>query len=165
MDFINFLIKSNTVNFIIVLLLIIVLVVKINVKSVIEKIRDEITDYVNASTDEKTSANLESEKIKGKIEKLPSLIDRIEKSAEHNVQNMAEKIKSEIIEQKKDIENNAKRLLDLETKKFNSKLINILSEKSVEIARENAISNLKDNRELHNFYIENAINEIDKVNL
>ncbi len=158
-------IKSNTINFLIVLSLIIFLIKKLNLAEKISKLRDEIKNYVNDSEKEKASADEGLDKIKGKIEKLPLLIDRIEKSAQHNVKNIEERVKAETENQKKDIENNLNRLLNLETKKFNSKLISLLSEKSVEVAMKNAIKQLNSEPELHNVYINNAIDEIDRINL
>ena len=50
-------------------------------------------------------------------------------------------------------------------KKFKQKLTSVLSEKSVEIAKENAVNQLRENTELHNKYIDNAIEELDRISL
>ena len=66
---------------------------------------------------------------------------------------------------KKDIENNAKRILGLETKKFKSHLSSVLSQASVDLAKKNALEQLENNRELHDRYINEAIDEIDRIGL
>ena len=71
----------------------------------------------------------------------------------------------EIEQKKKDIEVNGKRILNLETKKFQQKLTGIISEVSVKLAKENAEKQLNDNRNLHNKYIDKAIDGIDGINL
>lgn len=164
-DIWHLLIHSNTLNFFIVLALIIFVVVKLNLKQKIETLRDEIKYYVETSEQEKIQAEKELENIKNRIEKLPEEIDCIRKSAENSVENFGEKIRAEIDEQKQDISKNAERLFNLETKKFKSKLTNLLSEKSIELVKENALNQLNSNKELHNKYIDNAISELDRVNL
>ncbi len=164
-DILQLLIQSNTLNFLIVLFLIIFLVVKLNLKQKIETLRGEIKDYVDASTNEKEQSDKDLEIIKKKVDKLPLVIEKIQKSTENSVKNLGEKIKNEIEEQKKDIENNAERIFNLETKKFKEKLTSLLSEKSVEIAKENALNQLAQNNDLHNKYIDNAIDELDRITL
>ena len=66
-------------------------------------------------------------------------------------------------EQMLDIDNNSKRIMNLETKKFKSNLTMRLSEVSVNLAMENAVNQLKNNRELHDKYISEAIEQIDKA--
>lgn len=164
-DILQLLIQTNTLNFLIVLFLIIFLVIKLNLKDKIEVLRSEIKDYVDASVNEKEQSDKDLEIIKKKVDKLPLVIEKIQKSTENSVKNLGEKIKNEIEEQKKDIENNAERIFNLETKKFKEKLTSLLSEKSVEIARENALNQLNQNNDLHNKYIDNAIDEIDRITL
>ncbi len=164
-DIWQLIIHSNIINFLLVLALIIFLIIKLNFKDKIEEKRNEIKSYVDAAKNEKLSAEENLEKIKGKIIKLPALIERIEKSANHNIENIEERIKQETEDQKEVIKSNSARLLKLETKKFNQKLIGILSEECVEIARKNALKLLNGNRELHDFYIDKAIEEIDRINL
>ena len=162
-DIFNLLIHSNTLNFLIVLAILVFIVVKLNLKEKIEVLRDEISSYVEASVDEKNVAEHNLSLIKEKIQHLPAEIEDIEKSTKNSVKSLGEKIKADIQEQKQDISNSAERIFNLETKKFKQKLTSLLSEKSVEIARDNAISQLKENTELHSKYIDNAIDELDRI--
>ena len=164
-EIVHLLVHSNTLNFLIVLSIIVILVVKLNLKDKIEVLREEIKSYVDASADEKNIAEQNLSIIKEKIQKLPLQIEDIQKSTENSVKSIGEKIKADIQEQKQDISNNAERILNLEMKKFKQKLTSVLSEKSVEIAKENAINQLKENNELHNKYIDNAIEELDRISL
>ena len=164
-DFWHLLLQSNIFNFIIVVAIIVYLFKKFNIKQKIEKLTNEIKSYVDESEKEKIDAEKELRNINNKIEKLPLEIDNINRSADNSVKSLSEKIHAETETQKQDILNNAERLLNLETKKFKSKLVNILSEKSVELVVENTIKQLNSNRELHKKYIDNAISELDRINL
>ncbi len=162
-DIFQFLIKTNTVNFIIVLALIIFLFIKLNFKQKIEDLRTEIKTYVETAENEKTQAEKKLAEIKDKVSKLPDEIEDIKISAEKSTVSIASKIHSEIEEQKQDISNNAQRIFNLETKKFKAKLNTLLSEKSIELAQENALNQLNSNKDLHNKYIDNAIDELDRI--
>ncbi len=162
-EFFQILIQSNTLNFLIVLALIIYLVKKLNVNEKIENIRNEVQSYVEESKCEKNEAEKSLIDIEEKIKQLPAEIEKIKISTQVSVNSIEEKLKADTENKKTDIRNNAERIIQLETKKFKSKLSDILSETSVEIARKNAENQLKANRELHNKYIENAINELDRI--
>ena len=79
----------------------------------------------------------------------------------NNIESLAKKSESDIEEKKTDIDNNVNRIMDLETKKFKSRLTALLSEASVNLARDNAVKQLENNRQMHDKYIEDAIEEID----
>ncbi len=164
-EFINILIQSNTLNFLITTGLIIFLLSKLNIREKLQSIADEIKSYVETAENEKNDAQKKLDIINGKIQKLPDVIERIKKSTENSVKNYENKIHKDIEEEKKDISHNAERIFKLETKNFKNKLTDLLSEKSVEAARENAVKQLKGNRELHNHYIDIAIDELDRINL
>lgn len=158
-------VQTNTFNFIIVFILLCVIFSKLNMREKIDKLRNDIKNYVDSSSEEKINAEKALNEIKNEISKLPDEINKIKKSAQNSVSSLERKIESEIKEQMSDIDNNAKRILNLETKKFKSKLTGILSEASVNLAKDNALSQLNNNRKLHDQYIYDAIKEIDGLNL
>ena len=162
---IDILIKSNTLNFLIVVGLLFFIALKFNVEKLLQNIVDEIKSYVETSEDEKINSQKRLDIINGKIQKLPDIKERIKKSTQNSINNYQKKVQKDIEIEKKDITNNSDRLFRLETKKFKNKLTNLLSEKSIEIAKSNAIEQLKENPQLHNTYIENAIKELDEVNI
>lgn len=164
-EIIQTILQSNIINFLIVLAFLIFLVYKINLSEKLEKVREEITSYIEASEKEKQNAQEELNRINDKIEKLPAVVERIKKSTERNIKNLEENSNKSAEIQKKDISRNAQRLFNLETKKFKTELSNILSEHSIRIARENAVKQLEENPNLHDKYIEDAIEEIDRITL
>lgn len=164
-DIWQIIIQSNTFNFIIVLAVLLFIMSKLNMAEKIDNLRNDIKSYIEESSAEKQTAKDKLDEINKKIEHLPEELEDIKSSAESNIQGMVKRIELEIEDKKKDIENNANRILDLEIKNFKSKLSAVLSEASVNLSRKNAAEQLQNNRELHDKYIYEAIEEIDKVNL
>ena len=164
-DIWQIIVQSNTFNFIIVLVVLLGIVSKLDVKSKIEQLRKEIKAYVDKSSEEKEIAESSLNEINEKLKHLPEELADIKNSAENNIKGIAKRIEFEIEDKKKDIENNANRILNLEIKTFKENLTGRLSQASVDLSRKNAIEQLKNNRELHNKYIYDAINELDGINL
>ena len=153
-------IQSNTLNFLVVLAFLIWVISKINIGGKLEHLKNQIKSYVNESEQEKQAADERLSDIKEKVQKLPEEIKNIEKSAKSSIDNLVLKSKENFEEKARDIDNNVKRIMDLETKKFKSKLTAILSEASIDLARDNALKQLENNREMHDKYIYEAIDEI-----
>lgn len=164
-DIWQLIIKSNTLNFIIVLIVICFILFKLNIKKKAEDLCNEIRSYVEVSSSEKELAEKELEKVKKKVELLPEELEAIKNSTKNSVESLEKKIESEIKDKMSDIDNNANRIMNLELRKFKSKLTNALSDASVVLAKENAENQLKNNAELHNKYIDEAIEEIDRIEL
>ena len=165
LEFINVLIKSNTINFLIVVGLLVFAFIKLNIKGKLGCIAEEIRNYVESAQKEQEDAQKKLDFIMGKIEKLPDISSRIERSTQNSIKNFENKIQKDIESEKNDIDNNAKRLFKLETAKFKDKLENLLSEKSLDLAKQNAIEQIKRNPELNDYYIQKAIEELSEVNL
>lgn len=164
-DIWQIIVQSNTFNFIVVLTVVLFIISKLDVKSKIEHLRNDIKSYVDKSTEEKEDAEKSLDEINQKLKHLPEEIEDIKVSAQKNIDGIAKRIEFEIEDKKKDIENNANRILNLEIKTFKEKLTGRLSLVSVDLSRKNAIEQLQNNRELHNKYIYDAIDEIDRLSL
>lgn len=158
-------VKSNTLNFIIVLAFLVWIISKINIGKKLEAKRNEIKTFVDESENEKKYSQNKLQEINDKIEKLPEEIKEIEFSTQNSIENMELKSQNIVEEKINDITNNTKRIMDLETKKFKSKLSAILSETGINLARDNAIKQLENNRDMHDKYIYDAIEEIDGISL
>lgn len=165
MDIINLIIKTNTLNFLIVLAVIIFLILKLNLGQKLDNLKSEITNYVNVSEDEKKQAEMALSEINAKIKHLPDEISKIDKSAKNSVLSLEKKMERTLKEQVQDIDNNSNRIMKLETKKFKQNLAFKLSEVSVNLVKDNAVKQLNNNRELHDKYIYEAIAQIDGADL
>ena len=158
-------IQSNTLNFLIVLVFLIWIILKLKIGDKLENIKNQIKSFVSEAETEKISAEKRLSEIKEKVENLPSEIREIERITSNNLKSLTLKTEEDIKEQIQNIDNNVNRIMTLETKKFKSKLTSIISEASVNIARENALKQLENNRAIHDKYIYDAIDEIDGMNI
>lgn len=159
------LLHSNTINFIIVVIVIAIICYFLNISEKIEKLQKNIENYVKNSEQEKEHAELELKNTEEKIDKLPEDLADIKLSAENNIKNFEQKLQRETTLKKIDIKNNAERILNLEIKTFKEKLTGTLTEASINLAEQNAKEQLKNNIELHNKYIDEAIDEIHRISL
>lgn len=168
-EFVEYILFSNVINFAIIVAIFVFVFTKTNagkqIFSVINDIPNKIADYVNSSVSEKENSIKTLETVEEQIKHLPEEIQDINQSADNNIKNLERKFQNEIEQKKKDIEINGKRILNLETKKFQQKLTGILSEVSVKLAKENAQKQLNENKYLHKKYIDKAIDGIDEINL
>lgn len=168
-EFIEYILFSNVINFAIIVAIFVFVFTKTGIGKklvfVINEIPKQIENYVNTSIDEKENSLKKLNNVNEQIEHLPEEIQDINKRADNNIKSLEVKFQNEIEQKKKDIEVNGKRILNLETKKFQQKLTGIISEISVKLAKENAEKQLNDNRNLHNKYIDKAIDGIDGINL
>lgn len=157
--------ESNLINFLIVLSILVFIGVKLNVKAKIGDLQKTIVSYVEKSSLEKENAHKALNEIQEKINHLEDDIADIEKNAERNIKSIERRISKEIVEKKQDIDNNATRIINLENKNFKSKLSDVLSDASINLVKKNVIEQLANNKSLHDRYINEAIEGIDKVNL
>lgn len=164
-NFLETFIQSNTLNFLLVLLFLIWIALKLNIGEKLEHTKNQIKSFVGEAENAKSEAEKRMTDINEKVKRLPSEIQEIERITKVNIESLAKKNTDDINEQIQNIDNNVKRIMDLETKKFKSKLTSIISEASVNIAKENAIRQMQNNRAIHDKYIYDAIDEIDGMNL
>lgn len=155
----------DILNYTLLILALSVLFYKMDVNKKLSQLKENIKKYVEDSENEKTVSIQNLNKINEKIEKLPLEIQDIENAAKANVNGLKEKIQREIELKKKNMDETSNRLLSLESKNFKQKLTGMLTAASVKLARDNAIEQLKDNEELHNQYIQQAIRELDEIEL
>ncbi len=158
-------VQSNTFNFIIVAGILLFILMKLNIKSKITEQQEQIKNYVKTSEFEKASAEEELRAAENKISNLETETNEIKRSANKSITSLKNKTERDISRKKQDIITGAERILSLEEKQFKSKLTGILTKKSVELARNNITEQIEGNQKLHDKYIEEAIEELDKINL
>lgn len=160
----NILVESNTFNFIIFVAAFGLLFKKIKLGSLFASIQEKILKVIEEAkaskaeaeqrllTAEKTVANLDVE--------LKAIIDDAEKSAEV----IGNKILNEAKAQVENIAANAKKIIDAEEKVLVSKLTKETSLASVQKAKGQIQEALLQNPSLHDKYINESIDELDRLN-
>lgn len=162
-DFWNLIVQSNTFNFAILLIIIAVIFNKINLPVIIEKIRTQVASAIENAKLEKQNAEKELRSAKKAVKNTDNEVQDKLTSAKQTAENLTEQIAKNTEEQIKHIEENVLRVIAAEEKKMSTSLTQQTIEKSVAKAKENIVARLDKN--LHERFIEAAINEIDRVKL
>lgn len=159
----NIIVKSNTFNFIIFVLILAWIFKKIDVKGMISSLQIKILEMIEAAKKTKEEAKgqlLNAEKaVENLGQELKVIIDDATRSAEI----VSEKILSEAEKQIANIENNAKKVIEAEEKLLIAKLTQSTSKASVEAAKSHITNVLRQAPTLHEKYIDESINELDRL--
>lgn len=159
----NIVVESNLFNFIIFVLIFAWIFHKIKVKEIIHNIQQKIIKLIEDVKKNKEDAYnelIQAEKaIENLDEELKAIVDDAKKSA--NV--ISEKILTEANKQIEDIESNATKIIDAEEKMLIAKLTKSTSHSSVKAAEDHIKNVLVQTPTLHEKYINESIDELDRL--
>jgi len=161
----NVLVETNTFNFIIFIALLALIFKKINIHSMITSIQEKLIKIIEEaknSQKEATEALLNAEK---SLENLDDDLKVIVSEAEKSAEVIGKKILSEAEKQIQSIESNALKVIDAEEKLLISKLTKNTSKASVQIAQSHVEKVLQETPTLHDKYIDESIDELDRLSL
>ena len=99
------------------------------------------------------------------IENLPQDIKEIEKNSAHKIDIFAKKVEQNTADTIKSLEDNIEKTIEIEEKKISNIITEETRNFSIEKAKQNIINLLNSNPELHNKFIQNSIDELDKVKI
>lgn len=160
----NLLVESNTFNFIIFVSLLALLFHKINLKGIISSIQEKVVKVIEeAKATQKEAENkllLAEKSIENLDDELKVIVSEAQKSAE----TIGKKILSEAEKQLENIENNAKKVIEAEEKLIVSTLRKNTSLASVEKAKAHIKNVLSEAPSLQEKYINESIDELDRLN-
>ena len=163
LNFWNLIVESNTFNFVVLILIFAILFKKINLADTIEKIRLDIVNTIDNVKKEQSDAK---NKLAG-AQKAIEHIDEDIKDRLNEASKRADGISKQIFEntnaQVKLIEKNIERVITAEEKTLSAQMSSKTLKSSVALAEEQIKKMLENNPELHNKYIEESIENIDKV--
>ena len=162
-NFWNIIVKSNTFNFAVLLLIFAILFKKLNVSSLVEKIKQDIINTIN-------NAKAERENAKNKLYDAQKSIEHIEEEIKQRLdeaslrgEGIAKQIAANADEQVKLIEKNISRVINAEEKTLSAKITEKTLKASIELAKQHIKNTLVNNPELHNKFIDESIDNIDRV--
>lgn len=160
----NIVVESNLFNFIIFVLIFAWIFKKIDVKGIINNLQQKIIKLINEVKNNKEEAYSELLKAEKAIENLDDELKVIVDEAKNSANVLSEKILSEAKKQVEDIEANAQKIIDAEEKLLISKLTKNTSQASVKAAEEHITNVLAQTPTLHEKYINDSIDELDRLN-
>lgn len=157
-------VKSNTFNFIIFVLILAWVFKKIDIAKIITSLQNKIIKIIEEAKAEKEEAianHSKAEKIVANLgEELKFIVDDAHKSADV----ISSKILSEAEKQLENIEANATKIIEAEEKLLISKLTKNTSTASIEVAKSHITKTLEETPTLHEKYINESIDELDRLN-
>lgn len=163
LNFWNLIVESNTFNFVVLILIFAIIFKKIKLSDTIEKIRLDIVNTIDNAKKEQSDAK---NKLAG-AQKAIEHIDEDIKDRLNEASKRAEGISKQIFEntdaQVKLIEKNIERVITAEEKTLSAQMSSKTLQTSVALAQEQIKHMLENNPELHNRYIDESIDNIDKV--
>ncbi len=165
LSILKYLATSNTINFIIMVTLLAIIVKKMNLGASLEKSIEAVKSTISKSDEEKAGAQKKLDSAKDLIEKLPQDIKALEETSKGKVEVFRDKIDENTQKAIFNIEKNVDRVVSIEEKKISNLLTEKTSLASVELAKQHIEKMLEQNPELHNQFIQNSIDELDKVKI
>lgn len=156
---------SNTINFAIMAILLGGIIKKLHLSTAFEKSIEAIKNQISNSETEKANSSKILGKNKDLIEKLPNELEEMEKTSQSKLTAFEEKIEDNT---RKTIENlvlTTDRIKTIEEKKVSNLLTQSTSKEALELAKNRICELLEKNPEMHNDFIQQSIDELDKVKI
>ena len=157
-------VESNTFNFIIFVLIIAFILKKINIGAAISSLQQKIIKLIEDVKKERDNAHRELLQAEKAVENLGEELKEIVDDAQKSAKVLGEKILNEAQKQVEDIEQNAKKVIEAEEKLLISKLTKSTSQLAVETAKSHITDVLEQTPTLQEKYINESIDELDRLN-
>lgn len=164
-EFWNLIVQSNTFNFAILVIIIAVVFAKIDLPGIIEKIKNDVARAIENAKQEKENAEKDLKTAQKTAANTDNEVAQQLKTAENNAQNLSQGIMKNTELQIENIKSNILKVINAEEKSLSAKLTQDTVNNSIELAKQNIINKLNENPGLHNKFIDDSINEIDRVQL
>ena len=142
-----------------------VIVKKLNLGNGFKKSVDDIALEIKKSDEAKEKAIEMKDEAQKILDNLPQDIETIEKSSAEKTKAFKDSIEANTQKALFNIDNNIKKSLSIEEKKISNLMTEKTSKASIELARQHIQNLLSKNPELHNKYILESLDELEKVKL
>lgn len=158
--------KSNLINFIIMIGLFASIFVVISIKNKGKKSEiDVIKEKIENSENSKNESYVVLEQIEEKLENSQNEVDDILNKASKNAEELIKKAETEAQKSVTDIEKNTEKSISAELNQIQNEIKREITLRSVNSAKESIIKKLNENPKLHQKYIDEAILKIGEAAL
>lgn len=161
----KYILDSNIINFIIMVWILYAIVKKINLGQSFEKSIEKVQANIQKSDKDKEESQIALNKAQELIDKLPQDIETLEQNSKEKVEIFTTKIAENTQKSISNLEKNIDRAISIEEKKISNLISEKTSKASVELAKQHILKQLEENPQLHNQFIMNSLDELDKVKL
>lgn len=162
-NFWNIIVNSNTFNFIVLLIIFAVLYRKLNVSEGVEKLKQGIIKSIDNAKSEQQNAKDRLMNAQKSIEHIDEEIADQLKDASYRADGIAKQISDDTNSKVKLIEKNIERVIGAEEKTLSAKMTEKTLNASIELAKKHIQGLLKNNHDLHNKFIDESIENIDRI--
>lgn len=153
--------KTNVINFIIVISTLMWIFKKANLGALIQKLADDIKLSVEKSSSNAQDAISQYKSTKKSVKDTPKLQEEIISQAKSNAQNIKEKIEQKTLLEKNELIKSIEKIISNQQEKYKKLTINEIYKASINIAKEEVQKRLDENN--HQKIIEKSIEELDKI--
>lgn len=159
----DLIVKSNTFNFAILVLIFAIIASKMNLVEKIEHIKQEIIKSIeNAKLEKEKAANLLYETKKDVANLENEISERLEKAQTH-AHSLARQILNTAGQKAERFERGVARRVEAEEKTASAILSKQTAKAAVELAKDHIKHTLENNAELHKKFINDSIDELDRI--
>lgn len=161
----NTIVQTNTFNFAILVLIFAVIFKKIKLGDILENLKADIVKAIKNAEEEKARAENELSEAQNSIKHLDDDIKSTISNANSRAKQIAEQILGNTQKEIDLIKSNIDKVINAEEKTISATLTDKTAKASIALAKNHIISVLDDKPELHEKYINESINELDRIQL
>lgn len=165
LDFLKYLATSNTINFILMVGILYWIIKKIDLNNIFESGIKKIQSDIQNSENKKEASKHELDKAKAILDGLPKDIETLDNNCNEKINIFKEQIKTNTKNNITKINSDIERVIAVDEKKISKLILEEAAKDSVLKAESDIINLLKEKPELHDKFIQNSIDELDKVNI
>lgn len=160
----DIIVKSNMFNFIVFVLILVWIFKKIDIASMIKSLQDKIIKIIDEVKKNHKDAKENLLNAEKSIEHLGEELETIVNDAKKSAVVISDKILTEAQKQLESIESNAQKVIEAEEKMLISNLAKSTSKASIDSAQSHIKNVLQQTPSLHEKYINESIDELDRLN-
>ena len=160
-DFIGYILHSNIINLLAVVVFLVWIVKKFNLVGVIDNRIEEIKSFIQNAEQSREQAILELKEVKNKVKNIPQEKREITEEAYKTANMYREKIESETVLSLQEIEKNTEKFLDAEQKSLKELISREVAQDAVNIAEEHIKQAIND--DMQKKYINDFIDSLDEM--
>lgn len=155
--------ESNTVNFIIMTVLLVIIVKKLNLGAAFEKSIEAVKSLIEKSEREKEYGSGVLKKQQDLTDRLPEDLANLERTSDSKIRAFKKQIETNTKTAVSDMSYAADRIMSIEEKKISNLLTVETSAEAVECARKRICGLIESNPGLHDDFIRQSLDELEKA--
>lgn len=163
MEIWTLIVKSNTFNFIFLILILFAICKKAKIGTMLENAKNKVKEEIENSTKEKEKSISNLAKAHASVANTEEEVKEIFSKTEDSIENLKTKIEQETQNSIEKIEENSEKLAKLEENKIFSGLSKQTALASIELAKKHIIQILKEKPQYHEKFINKSIEELKEV--